>query len=159
MRPLVLGQFGTVRTRGAAALAIRVGTQSPVNHASVYIGGGRIVEAQPGGAIISPVSKYPDAIWSDPGLIPGLAAGFLITHYAMDLVGTPYGWPDIAALSFAAIGIRSHAIDERIERTDRLICSQLVDRAYLLAGVHLFDDGRLSGEVTPGDLYNLARQS
>jgi hypothetical protein len=36
-----------------------------------------------------------------------------------------------------------------------LICSQLVDRACELAGVHLFDDGRLSGQVTPGDLYTL----
>jgi hypothetical protein len=33
-----------------------------------------------------------------------------------------------------------------------MICSQLVDEAYLRAGVHLFDDGRDPGDVTPGDL-------
>jgi hypothetical protein len=39
-----------------------------------------------------------------------------------------------------------------------LICSQLVDEAYLRAGVHLFDDGRLPGDVTPGDLWWLLQR-
>lgn len=29
------------------------------------------------------------------------------------------------------------------------------DRAYELAGLHLFNDGRLHSQVTPGDLYKL----
>jgi hypothetical protein len=33
-----------------------------------------------------------------------------------------------------------------------MICSQLVDRCYDIAGVHLFDDGRKPGDVSPGDL-------
>ena len=36
-----------------------------------------------------------------------------------------------------------------------MICSQLVDEAYARAGVQLFDDGRLPGDVTPADLYGL----
>jgi uncharacterized protein YycO len=147
------GDYGVVRTSGAAAFAIRVGTRSPYNHAFVHVGGGRIVEAEPGGAIISPASKYPAAAWSTRALTDAERAA--IAAAALGLVGTPYGWPDIAALGFACAGIRSHWIDARIETEHRLICSQLVDRAYLLGGVHLFNDGRLPGEVTPGDLGRL----
>ncbi len=34
-----------------------------------------------------------------------------------------------------------------------MICSQLVDQSYQDAGVHLFSDGRWSGYVTPGALF------
>jgi hypothetical protein len=33
-----------------------------------------------------------------------------------------------------------------------------VDFAYDMAGVHLFSDGRIPGDVTPGDLYRLLRE-
>jgi len=39
--------------------------------------------------------------------------------------------------------------------TGHIICSQLVDQCYLDAGVHLFDDGRFVGDVTPGDLAHV----
>lgn len=150
------GQFFTVRTTGIVAAAIRLGTRSPVNHAGVYIGHGSIVEAQPGGAIVSRADRYPDAHWSDPRLAQG--RGNLIAEHAAFLVGTPYGFTDIAALSLACFGIGDkpgNPIARRIESLHELICSQLVDRAHLLAGVHLFNDGRLSGQVTPGNLYTV----
>lgn len=152
-----LGDFGVVRTNGLAARLIRFGTRSTVNHAFVYVGDGVIVEAQPGGAKLSPASDYPDAIWSSMDL--DTHARGSISHHAEQLVGTPYNWLDIAALALACYGIRSHAIDRRIERMDRLICSQLVDRAYELAGEHLFNDGRLPSEVTPQDLLALIRKA
>jgi hypothetical protein len=31
-------------------------------------------------------------------------------------------------------------------------CAQLVDACFARAGIHLFDDGRLSGDVMPSDL-------
>jgi uncharacterized protein YycO len=148
-----VGDYGVVRTSGAAGALIRFGTRSTVNHAFVHIGDGQIVEAQPGGAIISPATNYPDAIWSHRDLTDSDRAS--IAHWAKQQVGVPYGWPDIAALAFACYGITNKQINQRIERMDRLICSQLVDKAYMLAGVHLFDDGRLTQAVTPGDLLNL----
>ena len=36
-----------------------------------------------------------------------------------------------------------------------MICSQLVDATYLTAEVHLFDDGRWSGDVMSSSLANL----
>lgn len=152
MNPLI-GDYGTVRTGGLAAKLIRFGTRSPVNHAFVYIGGGQIVEAQPGGAAISQLSAYTNVQWDKR--IDSSDVGRDIAKAALGMVGTPYNWLDIAALTFACYGMRNRWIDRRIERDDRLICSQLVDKAYQLAGVQLFDDGRLPGEVTPGDLYDL----
>lgn len=147
------GDFAVVRTGGLAGRIIRWATGSVVNHAFVYVGDGLIVEAQPGGAALSHISAYPTAYWSALGLTDSQRASIVYWVYAQ--VGTGYGWPDIAALGLARLGFRSRWVDRRIERSDRLICSQLVDKAYDLAGVHLFDDGRLPGEVTPGDLLDV----
>lgn len=149
-----IGDFGLVRTNGWMAWAIRFGTHSTVNHAFIYVGNGKIIEAEPGGARISDVSKYSNIIWST-GLVTDPTVGARIARWAEAQVGVPYGWLDIAALTLDAAGIRFAVVDHRIERMDRLICSQLVDKAYRLAGVHLFKDGRLSGEVTPGDLLTV----
>jgi hypothetical protein len=46
-------------------------------------------------------------------------------------------------------------VTDFIADSGHLICSQLVDLCYLRAGAHLFDDGRLPGDVTPGDLWKL----
>ena len=154
---MIPGQYGTVRTGGWAGHAIRIGTHSPVNHAFIYIGGTSIVEAQPHGAQYAHINDYADIHWSDPALTAG--QGEHIAYEAELLIGTPYGWPDIAALSLACLGIKPRPIAQYIENQHRLICSQLVDRAYALAGVQLFNDGRLSGQVTPGDLYTLSHVS
>ncbi|HJQ00105.1 MAG TPA: hypothetical protein VJ851_00765 [Jatrophihabitans sp.] len=149
-----LGDYGVVRTGGLWAWLIRFGTRSKVNHAFVYVGDGMIVEAQPGGAVQSPGWRYSRiTAWSNLNLTDAERAD--IVRWAKAQIGVPYGWPDIAALGLACEGIRSGWVAKRIEREDRLICSQLVDKAYVLAGVHLFEDGRLPGQVTPGDLYDL----
>jgi uncharacterized protein YycO len=149
-----VGDFGVARTRGLFAWLICRGTRSKVDHAFIY-DGEQIIEAQPGGAIQSPADRYPKAIWSSFDLTDSERAS--IAHWATQQIGVPYGWPDIVALAFACYGIRFRWVDRRIERMDRLICSQLVDKAYDLAGVHLFADGRLPGQVTPGDLLAVIR--
>jgi hypothetical protein len=46
-------------------------------------------------------------------------------------------------------------IIDRLASTHELICSQLVDLCYSRANVHLFDDGRWEGFVSPEDLRAL----
>ena len=153
------GDFMVTRTGGFVAWTIRWLCHSPVNHAAVYIGGGKVVEAQPGGARLADVSLYPHAIWSDMPLSHEDRA--VIVWISLSLVGTPYSFADIAALAVALItGRRTPRwIADRLSRPDRLICSQLVDEAYRRAGVHLFQDrDRLPCEVTPGDLLDVIEE-
>lgn len=151
------GQFGVVRTNGIAGWVIRLGTRSQVNHAFVVVSDhGAIVEAQPGGARISHLSKYPDAILSHYDLTHG--AQVRIANAALDLKGTPYNWLDIAAITLLSLGFRFRWLQNRAQSSKTLICSQLVDRAYTNAGLHLYADGRPDGQVTPGDLLLLLAQ-
>jgi cell wall-associated NlpC family hydrolase len=150
-----LGEFFVVRTNGWAGWLIRVVTRSSVNHAGVYVGDGRVVEAQPHGAVLGYVAAYPGAIWSGPAITEG--RGQQIADAARGLLGTPYSWLDCLAIGLAKIF--GHAlpgfIRRRLSRPNVAMCSQLCDLAYLAAGVHLFDDNRLPGDVSPGDLYDL----
>lgn len=153
-----VGEFGVVRTGGWAGWLIRTVTRSEVNHAFVYVGRGRIVEAEPNGARLGYADAYPDAIWSGVAITEG--KGFDIANAARSLLGTPYSWLDCVSIGLAHI-FGGHRIPmfirRRITRTDRLMCSALVDYAYHLGGVDLYDDGRLFGDVSPGDLLDLIR--
>jgi cell wall-associated NlpC family hydrolase len=160
-----IGDYGVVATYGnwhnrLAGWAIRFGTDSKVNHAFVYVGGGQIVEAAPGGARINDVDAYDNITWSHSQ--PWAITRHHIAHAARGMVGTPYGWLDIFAIALAQ-GRTGRLVNDRtwwvkrVQRTDRLICSQLVDLAYQQSGIHLFNDGRLPGLVSPGDLAQLIR--
>jgi cell wall-associated NlpC family hydrolase len=173
--------FGATAWAWVMAKAVQWGTSSAVNHAGVYVGDGKVIEAQPGnqGARYAPVSMYLDAgtFWAGGAFLPGKTRegqrinGHKVAHQATKMLGTPYGYLDIVAIAIAQQKFTSvFGIDpinelnpwdeqpwwvKRLARKDRLICSQLVDEAYRLAGIHLFDDGRLSQLVSPGDLHRL----
>lgn len=162
-----LGAYGVTATHGWAALLIRAVTRSTVNHAVLYVGpqtfdwGGRhyvnepaVVEAQPAGAALAPVGAYPAAIWSPA---PPEGNTEALVAQALGLVGTPYSWVDDACIGLADLfGWHvPEAVRKRLNRVDRLMCSQLVDVAYRRAGVNLFHDDRIPGDVSPGDLLDL----
>lgn len=150
-----LGAFGVTATTGWKAWVIRAVTRSTVNHAFIYVGNGEIVEANPSGAAWASVDKYPHAIWSHTALTT--QQRHAIANAADTLVGTPYSWVDDACIGLADL-FGWHVpepVRHRLNRRDRLMCSQLVDRAYTKAGVHLWNDGRLEGDVSPGDLLHL----
>lgn len=74
-------------------------------------------------------------------------------------LGKPYGLLDIMALGLASFGLRWKWLRNRIGRTDRLICSQLVDLAWTDVGFHMFTDGRLPQDVNPGDIADQAQSA
>jgi uncharacterized protein YycO len=93
--------------------------------------------------------------WSDMDLSPTVRAA--VIDHALDHVGDPYSWVDDLCIGLADL-FGWHvpaAVRRRLARPDRLMCSQLVDVAYLEAGVHLWDDGRIPGDVAPSDLLDL----
>jgi cell wall-associated NlpC family hydrolase len=150
-----LGDFGVVRTNGWAAWVIRKVTRSEVNHAFVYVGNGQIVEANPRGAAVGNVSEYPHATWSHMALTT--QQRHAIANAARSLVGTPYSWVDDVCIGLADL-FGWHVpepVRARLSKRSRLMCSQLVDVAYSKAGVTLFPDGRIPGDVSPGDLLHL----
>lgn len=147
-------------------------------HVAVVLDDGTVFEAQPGGAVITPLSEYEmrpgrkvthyQARDFGPGwrhfkyeLRP--LAGVItaqnrrdIVRYARDHVGTGYAWSTYGYLALYRFGIRPLWIKRMIQNEDRIICSQAGDLFYDLADVHLFNDGRMPYDVTPGDLARLA---
>lgn len=138
-------------------LIVAWGSRSQAVHAFVVIDGDRIVEAEPEGAIVNCVAAHPGAVFSTWPLTNAQQAA--IVEQAERLIGTPYNWYDDMDLGLARrFGMHTpHFIMRRLADPTHLQCAQLVDLAYRRAGIVLFADGRLDGDVTPGDLYDLIR--
>lgn len=155
------GDFALTKIRGVIGAVINagqylVGDGSPVQHALVYVGNGEIVQAMPGGAeLIRLEDASEPVLWSTGRILLTPVERRLICLKARGLVGTPYSFLDYASIALAHYRIRPRWIRDFVADSGHLICSQLVDEAYLRAGVHLFDDGRIPGDVTPGDLWKL----
>lgn len=157
-RPLP-GDFALTKISGITGTAIAagqwlIGDAAPVQHAMIYTGMGMVVQAMPGGAELIPLADAAEPVVWSTGRVPvtwSQRARMVRESHA--LVGTPYSFLDYASIAMATYRIRPAWVADFIADTGHLICSQLVDEVYLRAGVHLFDDGRLPGDVTPGDLW------
>lgn len=155
------GDFALTKIAGITGAFISagqalVGDAAPVQHALVYVGNGEIVQAMPGGAELIPLEDANEpVIWSSGRILLSAAERMAVCLAARGLVGTPYSFLDYGSIALAHYRIRPRWVRDFVADSGHLICSQLVDEAYLRAGVHLFDDGRLPGDVTPGDLWRL----
>lgn len=167
------GDIGIVRMTGIGGLGIRVGQLlngdgwDDYQHAYVVVGnyvrGGdypgdtvKVVEAMPGGALLSPLSHYADA---EPVYLrcPEEYRD-AVAEAAYGFVGVPYSIADYFALAAHRFHIPAPHLKHFIETSGHMICSQLADRAANVGGWHLFADGRWDGDVTPLDLYGLYRR-
>lgn len=130
-------------------------------HAAIYVGNGTIIEAQNTGVAVAKASRYDnnDTLWSTGLIVNTVEQQTLIASAAYRYVGTPYSWMDYAALAAKRLHLNPLAPELRsyVASTGHMICSQVVDQCYQDGGVHLFDDGRWPGYVTPGSLLNLLR--
>jgi uncharacterized protein YycO len=159
------GDFGLVSIAGQVGFLIRVGQWlngsgfSTMEHAFVYVGDGKIVEAEPGGARVAGLDEYDGRriAWSS-GKVPLTDEQRVeVVAAVRSFLGIPYGFADYLSLALARFHVRPGWVRRKVASNRTLICSQLVDAALLAAGVHLYADGRLPGDVTPGDLYQLIR--
>lgn len=100
-----------------------------------------------------PSAQLPGSIWSS-GIIKltdSQRSGIIGWCAEHPRVG--YSWPDYAAIGLHAAGVNANWLREYIVGTTSMICSYYTDRSYSEGGnVHLFDDGRWEGYVTPLDL-------
>lgn len=113
----------------------------------------KIIEAMPGGALLSPLSRY-----------DGFAPVYLrcpdeyrdaVADLALSFEGIKYSALDYDALALHRFHIPAPGLRHFIDATGHMICSQMADRAADLAGWHLFDDNRWPGYVVPLDIYSL----
>jgi cell wall-associated NlpC family hydrolase len=155
------GDFELTKIAGEGGELIRIGQLlngdgfEDYEHARLYLGGGQVLEAEPGGARIAPVGEVAGGLWST-GKIPLTGAQrTAIVAAARGYVGTPYSAADYFALAAHRLHLPLPGLKAYVASSGRMICSQLVDRCYQDAGVHLFNDNRWPGYVTPGSLAGL----
>lgn len=152
-------------------------------HAGLILDGGWYIQGQPRGAKLYPIARLFDGqplLVSDAPVqallasrpeapattaLPGLVRSCVVRE-GRALDGADYSYLDYPVLGLAewarlhphshllnslAVGLRHY-----VNSSGHLICSALVDRAFLNSGIHLFDDGRMPGDVTPEDLAEYA---
>lgn len=156
---MLTGQIGLIpHPHGWVEHAIETVTRAPVHHVVVAITETLVIGADPAGATVHRVSDYPDAVWSHFGLTDQQRHAIVV--WASAHVGTPYSFLDDAAIGIALLsGIPTPRwVQERLSSDRHLQCAQLADAAYLAAGLHLFDDGRLPGAVYPGSFIPIWQQ-
>lgn len=182
MSDLKPGSFFLVSVQGLAGFGIGLGqalagAPSRYEHCGLILDSdGTVLEAEPGGARIANLSEYagrPLLVSDGPvqqfiaahgsAVRPGFSTSVVesairntVVREARALIGVPYSGLDYAALAALHLHLPSKWIRQRVESSHHLICSALVDRAYMNAGISLFDDGRHVGDVMPADLAALA---
>lgn len=165
-----LGDIGIVTIRGAGGAGIGwaerlagAGRNAKWRHAfgvsAVNVGAERatrIVEAEPSGAREVSLAEY------DPKSILWLRCppqyGETVAAALFAMVGTGYSWADYAAVGLHRLHIPAPGLRAYVGRSNRRMCSQLVDLAAQRGGWQIFDDGRWPGFVIPSDLAAVAER-
>jgi uncharacterized protein YycO len=157
------GDYGVTRIHGQTGLLIRTGQWlngsgfRNFEHAFLVLDGGEVVEAEPGGARLTPLSFYLDAEpgsveWSTVELTDEQRAA--IVAAGRSYVRVPYSYANYVAIAARRLHLPfARFLRRYVNSTRHMICSQLVASAYAVAGVHL--GAGEPGDVTPGDLANL----
>lgn len=144
---------------GAAVWLMQLinGDASRWTHVAMYVGDGMLFEAQPAGAQIVPASVYEGRpvrvirrVLTDGQRLRAVAL-------AQELDGAPYNWSTYFYLAAyrLRLPLSTKFFKPRAANPKRMICSQAVDWIMMEVDEHLFDDGRLPHDVTPGDMRSL----
>lgn len=176
------GDIILLQIKGFVGLAVRVmqwinRDTSKWTHAAMVLDDDTVFEAQPGGAVITPLSKYADrpavrvAFYQEPVRLAGEAITYRLkalddvmrddirvamVKQARRMAGLGYNWTTYFYLAAYRLGIRPNWLKVRVQDDERVICSQAVDLIYDDNTIHLFADKRMPYDVTPGDLARLA---
>ncbi len=150
----IAGDYFVVKTHGLAGMLIRIGTFSEWNHAGIYIGDGKIIEARPQGVTISDLSKYDgyQIAWNQhEKFITPFEQRQRIVERAKGFVGDRYGKWSIFVLGIKSLGLKILPnLIKRAEKENSVICSQLVAWSYSVGGVKV--SSKKHALVTPKDL-------
>lgn len=161
---LTPGMIGFAKIRGFVGFLIRLGQwflkdDSRWTHVFIYLGEGpygkyTIFAAQPGGARYDDLREISEVAWLSM-LRPTPEQFDVIKRECDRLKGVSYSFLDYLSLGLLRFGIKWEWVRNRVRDSGHMICSQLADFVYNMAGIHLFQD-REHMDVSPGDLANLA---
>lgn len=154
---IMLTQIGGITGKLVWLLQAINGDLSKWTHVAVTLDDDTVFEAQPGGAIIAPMSKYNDA---DVAFVPWHMPDWVrdkIVADARKLEGTSYNWTTYGYLAAYRLNlpVLTKLLRKRVEQADKFICSQAADSLYRRNGQKLFTDHRLPYDITPGDFREL----
>ena len=147
-----IGDYGVVKTNGWLGLIIRIGTVSRWNHAFIYIGDGKIVEANPTGVEVSEL-RYEKVAWNNHEEMTDEQRE-MIVKLSLDQVGRVYSFLTIALIILRILGMKILANSKfllKAAEKDGYICSELVSECYFGAGVNLLPN-KPDYTTVPGDL-------
>lgn len=166
------GAIGVVPVAGVGGFGIQLGEliidrRDGAQHAFVLLDDDTVLEAEPKGARVSPLAHCARPIaWIDPPLSDATRA--VVVRTARGFVGCGYNWWSYLWLALCRFGLRPGWLRKRVADPGNNMCSQLCDLIWQDAAaalapsdpdvklLHLFDDNRLPGNVTPGDLAWIA---
>lgn len=137
--------------------AVAAGDPSRYSHAGVIGRNGTVLEATGQGVKRNPLlpilERRPLAILRVPEWAEDRRDAIVDT--AESLIGTPYGYLAYPYIGLARLGVQPRWLVRELASFRTLICSAYADRAWDMNGIHLFNDGRVRGAVTPGDLAHV----
>lgn len=157
-----IGDVGLVQVEGFVGKLIGLGEwlngtkrkNCRFQHSFLYLSDGMILEAQPGGAVLTPYEERYGAetiVWIRPVELDDQQKTQLILE-AHKLVKTPYSFLDYTALLTHRLHLPLPGLKNYVNSTDHMICSQIIAEVYRRIGVPLFS-GRWPGYVTPADYF------
>ena len=127
--------------QGAQWLRWRQTGEWKYNHAAVYIGNGRIIEANPAGVQEMPLSEYDP---KDYIVVPLKGDAQATIDKAISLKGTGYGWIDIVSIFIYILGFKPAWADKINRRMSTLVCSQVAAIAATAGGDNRFPEPYLT---------------
>lgn len=166
MSELTPGDFYLTRIGGPVGIGITlaqwaIGDLSRYSHAGIYLGDYKepgipyVAEAMPGGLQINPLSKYHGKEFVHSSFVMTPEQRESILSMAISMEGIPYAYLGYLYLGLTSFNHCPDWVKNKVSSSKALFCSQFVDYVYSQNGLHLFDDGRLYLDVTPGDLARL----
>lgn len=152
------GDVGFSTIGGHTGAAVNVGQailrdSCRFTHAYLVLSGDRCIEAMPAGARIVPLGDRHGPGYAYAQLELTDTQRNMAGEIAHRLEGTPYSFADYLALAAVQVHISTPRLRRYVSSSARMICSQLVDHILCQVGFHVFTDGRLPQDVTPGDLF------
>ena len=149
-RQLKSGDIFVVHGRHLISRIIRIVTDSHWNHATMYIGKGKYIEANNEGVEIKNIEEYGEKdieVYRYKN-ITKQQQKIIITH-ALSEKGKKYDVMQLIQLFiYFLFGIRGNA--REIGTKNKYLCSELVAESYLAAGLRVYKNYH-STQISPGD--------